>query len=73
MCEAKGLGMELSVFCQQNAASSIEQPERAAGSLFIAEVLENTAELAHKCAKVVSQVPSTGTRGLYCLLDYHQK
>lgn len=49
MCEAKGLGMGLGVFCQQNAASSIEQTESAAGSVFTAEIVQNTAELAHKC------------------------
>lgn len=37
LCEAKCLGMELSVFCQQSAASSTEQTERAAGSVFTAE------------------------------------
>lgn len=46
--------MELSVFCQENAASSIEQRERAAGSVFTAEIVQNTAELAHKCVKVIS-------------------
>lgn len=49
VCEAKGLGVELGVFCQQNAASSIEQAEGAAGYVFTAEIVQNTAELDHKC------------------------
>lgn len=42
--------------------------DRATGSVFTARIVQNTAELAHKCVKVINRVPSTGTRGLYCLL-----
>lgn len=31
-------------------------------------LLQNTAELAQKCVKVINRMPSAGTRGLYCLL-----
>lgn len=42
VCGAKGLGTELGVLCQQNAASSTEQTERAAGSLSTAGIVHGS-------------------------------